>query len=75
MVRTKALLRPTEAEPATMWAYLSGILIGTEIAGAGVTPKSKVYLIGSEGLLNRYDTRVLVRNLVAYRAPENSSLI
>lgn len=52
-VRSRSLLYPEEATAAKLWAYLSGLLIGVELAGAKVVPKSTVYLIGQESLAAR----------------------
>lgn len=62
-VRSRSLLFPTDAQPSKLWAYLSGLLIGIEIAGAGVKPESTVHLIGDEGLSRRS-----VMDCLAWRA-------
>ena len=54
MTRTKALFNPSVSQ-AALRGYLSGVLIGAELCGAGVAAqRCDVWLVGNEKLCERY---------------------
>ena len=61
--------------PAGLPDYLSGILIGAEIAGATLDgkPAGGVTLIGDDGLCIRYETALEVAGIGSQRAPEGTT--
>lgn len=56
MVRTRSLLESDIASPSREREYLSGLLIGAELAGAGVSQSQSeaVWLCGSASMVVRY---------------------